>query len=139
MSLHTPGISRFSRFAATLLAVLAIADARIAAQVTTGTLVGTVRDTNGIVPGATVTIVDTATRLTRNAVTGETGTVTLSSGTNVGSVVSVGGLAIGMAACIMIFFAALLVEVFARDLVGNSASAAGEVRVKGAPKRRSGR
>src|SRR5688572_6767894 len=76
MSLHTPGISRFSRFAATLLAVLAIADARIAAQVTTGTLVGTVRDSNGIVPGATVTIREVNRGTSDTYVTDDTGSYT---------------------------------------------------------------
>jgi hypothetical protein len=56
------------------------------AQVTTGTLVGTIRDQNGIVPGATVTIRDVNKNTADTFVTDETGSYTapfLSPGTYV--------------------------------------------------------
>ena len=48
----------------------------LAAQVTTGTLVGTVRDQNGIVPGATVTIREQNRGTSASFVTDETGSYT---------------------------------------------------------------
>jgi outer membrane receptor protein involved in Fe transport len=64
-------------FVAALGAVLVLLDAApCAAQVTTGTLVGTVRDVSGVVPGATVAIREVNRGTSANYVTDETGTYT---------------------------------------------------------------
>src|SRR5438128_965304 len=59
-----------------LLASLAMFASPAAAQVTTGTLVGTVRDSNGIVPGATVTIREVTKGTSDTYVTDDTGSYT---------------------------------------------------------------
>jgi len=54
--------------------------ASLAAQAVTGTILGTVTDTSGAaVPGATVTLTNTGTGLTRSAVTDAAGEYTLPS------------------------------------------------------------
>ena len=64
-----------SRLLVVLLAL--VASTRIgAAQVTTGTIVGTVRDPNGIVPGATVTIREVSKGTSDTYVADETGSYT---------------------------------------------------------------
>ena len=61
---------------ATLLGFLAMFVPPAAAQVTTGTLVGTVHDLNGIVPGASVTIRAVNQGTVNSYVTDETGSYT---------------------------------------------------------------
>src|SRR5262245_43610988 len=63
------------RLLATLLGSLAML-ASAAAQVTTGTLVGTVRDSNGIVPGATVTIREVSKGTSDTYLTDDSGSFT---------------------------------------------------------------
>jgi outer membrane receptor protein involved in Fe transport len=62
------------RFAVILLGVIAFLDAGIGAQVTTGTVVGAVRDANGVVPGAAVTIREVNKGTADTYVTDENGT-----------------------------------------------------------------
>src|SRR5262245_1708524 len=58
-----------------LLALLLLASAATAAQVTTADLVGTIRDSSGgVMPGVTVTLTNEATGVTRTATTGSEGT-----------------------------------------------------------------
>ena len=64
------------RFAVALLGVIAFLDAGIGAQVTTGTIVGAVRDANGVVPGAAVTIREVNKGTADAYVTDENGTYT---------------------------------------------------------------
>ena len=64
------------RLLATLLGFLAMFVPPAAAQVTTGTIVGTVSDPNGIVPGATVTIREVNRAPSTCYVTDETGSYT---------------------------------------------------------------
>ena len=64
------------RLVATLLGFLAMFVPPAAAQVTTGTIVGTVHDLNGIVPGATVTIREVNQGTANSYVTDETGSYT---------------------------------------------------------------
>src|SRR5687768_8580187 len=59
-----------------VLALLGLVDAAALAQVTTGTLVGTVRDPNGIVPGASVTIREVNQGTANTYVTDESGSFT---------------------------------------------------------------
>ncbi len=69
--------SKRRRLGTSLIAALALLTAApIAAQVTTGTIVGTVSDTNGIVPGATVTIVEVNRGTSDTFTTDETGSYT---------------------------------------------------------------
>ena len=56
--------------------LLVLAGSAASAQVTTGTLVGTVRDTNGVVPGATVTIREVSKGTSDTFVTDDTGSYT---------------------------------------------------------------
>ena len=61
-----------------LVAAIGLMPANGAAQVLYGSIVGAVTDSSGSsVPGATVTIVNTETNLTRTAVSNETGDVQL--------------------------------------------------------------
>jgi hypothetical protein len=72
--------------AAMVTALLTLGAASAAAQVTTGTLVGTVRDQNGVVPGANVTVREVNRGTSNTYVTDETGGYTapfLSPGTYV--------------------------------------------------------
>ena len=64
------------RLLATLLGFLAMFVPPAVAQVTTGTIVGTVHDLNGIVPGATVTIREVNQGTANSYVTDETGSFT---------------------------------------------------------------
>jgi hypothetical protein len=64
------------RLLATLIAFVAICPLPANGQVTTGTLVGTVHDQNGIVPGATVTIRETNQGTASTYVTDQTGSYT---------------------------------------------------------------
>src|SRR5919112_1460055 len=59
-----------------LSAVLTLVAGPVAAQVTTGTIAGTVSDPNGVVPGATVTITEVTRGTTDTLVTDATGTYT---------------------------------------------------------------
>jgi len=63
-------------YALVLAAVLCLAPFPAAAQVTTGTLVGTVRDPNGIVPGASVVVREVNKGTSDTYVTDETGSYT---------------------------------------------------------------
>jgi hypothetical protein len=63
-------------YALVLAAVLCLAPSPAAAQVTTGTLVGTVRDPNGIVPGASVVVREVNKGTSDTYVTDETGSYT---------------------------------------------------------------
>ena len=66
------GIGRFGAWLLLgVLYVLAGADRALAQA--TGVLTGTVTDGDGVIPGATVTAVDTATSITRTAVSNEQG------------------------------------------------------------------
>ena len=66
-------------FAMPLAAVLTVASAApIAAQVTTGTIIGTVSDAGGVVPGATVTVREVNKGTTSSYVTDPTGSYTAS-------------------------------------------------------------
>src|SRR5438093_1524318 len=57
------------------LAVILIAALSVAAQLPTGTILGVVKDrSGGVVPGTAVTVTNTDTGITRNAMTGEDGT-----------------------------------------------------------------
>jgi hypothetical protein len=64
------------RLLATLLGFLAAFVPHAAAQVTTGTIVGTVSDANGVVPGAGVTIREVNQGTANSYVTDETGSYT---------------------------------------------------------------
>src|SRR5688572_12938427 len=66
------------RLVSALLAIacLAMIAAHAAAQVTTGTIVGTVSDSNGVVPGASVNIREVNKNTTNSFVTDDTGTYT---------------------------------------------------------------
>ena len=58
-----------------VVSLLSLAPPVAGAQVTTADLVGTIRDTSGaVVPGATVSLTNDATGVTRTATTGEGGT-----------------------------------------------------------------
>ncbi len=64
------------RFVAALVGVLALVDAGLGAQVNSGTLVGSVRDANGVVPGASVTIREVSRGTSNTYVTDESGSYT---------------------------------------------------------------
>ncbi len=64
------------RLLATLFGLLAMCVPPASAQVTTGTIVGTVQDQNGIVPGASVTIREVNQGTANSYVTDETGSFT---------------------------------------------------------------
>ena len=69
-------MSQRVRFAAVLLAVLTLPAGSTAGQVTTGSILGVVRDANGVVPGAAVTIRETSKGTADNFITDEAGTYT---------------------------------------------------------------
>jgi hypothetical protein len=62
--------------AAAVLSVLVVIPRTLNAQVTTGTIVGTIVDANGVVPGATVTVRETNKNTSATFVTDSTGTYT---------------------------------------------------------------
>lgn len=69
---------RFSRLGAALcasaLALAVLLPADLSAQITRGAILGTVRDTSGaVIPGATVTVTNQATNITRETFTDELG------------------------------------------------------------------
>jgi hypothetical protein len=68
-------ITRIHDLAAVVLLVL-FAAGPVAGQVTTGTLVGTVRDSNGVVPGASVTVREVNKGTSDSYVTDDTGSYT---------------------------------------------------------------
>jgi len=63
-----------ARLAAAALVLMLVSSLPLDAQVTTGAIVGTVSDANGVVPGATVTIRETGKNTTATFVTDTTGT-----------------------------------------------------------------
>ena len=68
-----------ARLAAATLFLLLFSPCAIEAQVTTGAIVGTVGDVNGVVPGATVTIRETGKNTAATFVTDSTGSSSISS------------------------------------------------------------
>src|SRR3989337_1185485 len=64
------------RFVSALVGILAALDAGLGAQVNSGTLVGAVRDANGVVPGASVTIREVNRGTVDTYVTDESGSYT---------------------------------------------------------------